>query len=907
MRPIRWNSAKILLLAMLVLLVGLTTSLDAQTKVNAKTGIDWVPVTGNGPPTTTSCGGTCTSASYGMPYTDLTRNVTYIYTGTGFQNGWVPNVPANSNNPTGCNISGYHTCLGYENFFLNWTAPILQSTSNGITVFSGAGAYISGTWRVGIVKHDVVFANSRMIAQMNSGSLERHSVGDGVPMYWYNVTDMGSIAGDDEGAQGLAAQVIQTFCGTGSSSTCPVPSPEDYFHGTVASTKGTGDIQPNLTYTRGVSTTEDGAFLLDITQGRHSGTLPDPPVAVPGSAYLNYYPNVTGTTLPLTTAWCTTTKAVTTEANGGTMPNGNLRDTYAPYKIGCTPQVIGTASPPIIKSTTVPVCIVGAGNEAYPEHAFVTDVQVVSGVQEVTISLATPKPVGSTIFQGGVCGQYLSFDASLSTTGQRTSYMVLGSLTGSDLIAGVNARGAFASPGGPGFDPVAYPIAYHLFPGAEIVRNNSTFNTQNGHLTSNGNPTLEPNAIPWAKGDAVEQPFYPVPGGSGLSIHYSGATPGHPKSGISGLVIGAGGTLIDSAFAYIRAGSGNPTTQYIGNGGLQQPPPLMVVTAPHGDFIIDAYASSPLATGRCGPAAMFCVINSYTGKNEVWNVFSMNIDGRVGANHVQYDQTQGNWIYSNALISQGYNGSGTTSPRSAYHAFGGPTPVGISFTNSGDGSSKAGQAIVEFGSCAHFGLFNDDPSSAWGVIPPNSFVTRFGITNDGSNGIVATMTGGPANGLCGYENILSGFFGVPGQSQWTNDMFWYTKPNGSLTAHMIVSTGELDVNLLKLGNNYVTAPANNGITSAVGGTGVTSVTCATATCTNLRGTYTVVGGTFATGSSVTLAWPTTTTAYACEVTQNGGEKWLGLGHGVASATGMTITNAVSIAGLTFNFDYVCNP
>lgn len=104
-----------------------------------------------------------------------------------------------------------------------------------------------------------------------------------------------------------------------------------------------------------------------------------------------------------------------------------------------------------------------------------------------------------------------------------------------------------------------------------------------------------------------------------------------------------------------------------------------------------------------------------------------------------------------------------------------------------------------------------------------------------------------------------------------------------------------------------TLPGSAPITSATPGTGVTSVTCATAACTIARGTYTVVGGTGTTGTFATLLWPTTTTAYVCSVTMNGGTGFLGLGHSVATATGMTVSAGVTIIGVTFNFDYECQP
>lgn len=101
------------------------------------------------------------------------------------------------------------------------------------------------------------------------------------------------------------------------------------------------------------------------------------------------------------------------------------------------------------------------------------------------------------------------------------------------------------------------------------------------------------------------------------------------------------------------------------------------------------------------------------------------------------------------------------------------------------------------------------------------------------------------------------------------------------------------------------------ITSATPAAGVTSVTCQTANCTVYGGTYTVVGGTATTGTFVTLLWPTTTTAWRCQANMNGGGSpsvgFLGIGHSVATATGMTLSTAVTILSTTFSFDYSCQP
>lgn len=98
----------------------------------------------------------------------------------------------------------------------------------------------------------------------------------------------------------------------------------------------------------------------------------------------------------------------------------------------------------------------------------------------------------------------------------------------------------------------------------------------------------------------------------------------------------------------------------------------------------------------------------------------------------------------------------------------------------------------------------------------------------------------------------------------------------------------------------------NANTSATGGTGISAVSCSTAACTNLSGTYTMTATTVSAGTILTLVWPTTTTAYNCFVTQDGGAVALGLGHSVATATGMTISVAVSVASGSITLDYGCH-
>lgn len=146
----------------------------------------------------------------------------------------------------------------------------------------------------------------------------------------------------------------------------------------------------------------------------------------------------------------------------------------------------------------------------------------------------------------------------------------------------------------------------------------------------------------------------------------------------------------------------------------------------------------------------------------------------------------------------------------------------------------------------------------------------------------STTTAGKAhdNGTAGCSTQLVGFADASGSSVTT------------ISAYLKIGSGG--------------AAVSNALTSITAGSGAT-VTCATATCTNLRGTLSVTGGTFTTGTLATLLWPTTTTAYACTATMNGGTAFLGIGNSVATATGMNVTAALSVAAATFSVNYSCRP
>ena len=131
----------------------------------------------------------------------------------------------------------------------------------------------------------------------------------------------------------------------------------------------------------------------------------------------------------------------------------------------------------------------------------------------------------------------------------------------------------------------------------------------------------------------------------------------------------------------------------------------------------------------------------------------------------------------------------------------------------------------------------------------------------------------------------------------------------TLTASQLVATNAskqlVSTTVLPSGT---TIGVSNAITSATGGSGTGTVACATAACTNLRGSYTVAGGTFATGTLLTLVWPTTTAAYVCNgsVLNNATGASIGY-HSIATATGITFSSLTAATGLSVDIDYSCQP
>ena len=321
-----------------------------------------------------------------------------------------------------------------------------------------------GGWRVDKVDVEFLDVANRGISQAHSLFLYKHATGDTMGSYNYVYSDGGSTALSDESIKGDALDMGET---TG------------YFHGTIAATTGAGDAMPALKFVSGNNWTTDGSPLLDITKGKFSGHITRAGSAVAGSTLGTL---TVDNELPLSTAWGVCDSEI---------PNNNLVQKTVPFT--CNVALRSGRF-----SAGGMVCVSGPN---YPEQARITAASSASGDhQSITIGVRNPNSAGANIFQGGVCGQYISFDANLAVTGYRTSYYAFGAVNPHQLIYGYNFKGQVIADLPMTSEAERFGVegrnGYHLYPGCEVITNRSL----------KADPVCETNAVPWTVGDLVEAP-----------------------------------------------------------------------------------------------------------------------------------------------------------------------------------------------------------------------------------------------------------------------------------------------------------------------------------------------------------------------------------------------------------------
>lgn len=444
--------------------------------------------------------------------------------------------------------------------------------TNMIAYGPGVSLGNAGGWRNHKLEVGFLTVATRGITQGYNLYLNKHAAGDTMGVYNYVYSDGGSTAMSDESIKGQAIDMGET---TG------------YFHGTIAATTGPGDIAPTLKFVSGNDWTTDGAPLLDISKGSISGHITGPTASLRESGYLHTFP--VDNDLPLSTAWGICNEAI---------PNNNLPQVNKPFTCNVTLKA-GQ-----FKANEV-ACVTGPN---YPEQAPITEVRpVTGGSQTITISVRNPNVKGANIFQGGLCGQYISFDANLALTGYRSSYYAFGAIDPHHLIYGINNRGGVIGDLPMASEAERFGVeghnGYHLYPGCEVITNKSM----------KADPICEPNSVAWATGDVIEAPHNVIVNTVGSFINLVQNTPANGSLSSGDLIEIQGMGAVGNNFIARRTANRNSYKIFDRFGGMLEAPDM---------HRIEGYFNSGLNFGDA-PGAVIRVMGNSDGSNSPMKLFAM--------------------------------------------------------------------------------------------------------------------------------------------------------------------------------------------------------------------------------------------------------------------------------------------
>ncbi len=270
----------------------------------------------------------------------------------------------------------------------------------------------SGGWSVqhGTVEEGTF--DTRGIGQMSVSNSVKHATGDFAAQYVYAYTDGGVTAQSDEGLTLDTREGGET---------------DRWFHGKVAAGASPGTTLLPVSYVdgpRSEKTTTDGAYMLDLSKGTISGIVTGPETIVPGTSVH---------IMPVSAKLPPSTGIGIVDAAIPIIKSANI------------PETITLTNMRLLRGSFVAgkACLAGGW---YPEQVLVTKaISTGKGTQDVTIIHKNPNgkdPNNPTsLWQGGVCGQYLSLDRNLARDGFRTSYEVVGATDSTHLAYIWNVRG----------------------------------------------------------------------------------------------------------------------------------------------------------------------------------------------------------------------------------------------------------------------------------------------------------------------------------------------------------------------------------------------------------------------------------------------------------------------------------
>lgn len=307
-----------------------------------------------------------------------------------------------------------HAVSVVQRFVFDTFNPLHVIAHNNLYEFNTPGFSWgnAGGWTVQQGDYENGTFNTRGIGQMSISNSVKHATGDFAAQYIYATTDGGATAKGDEGFTLDTREGGET---------------DSWFHGTVAAGATPGTTLLPVSYVAGPQSqnaTTDGAYMLDISKGTISGFVTGPETLVEGTS-VHIMP--VSAKLPSSTGI-------------------GIVDTSIPkIKVANIPETITLANVRIIHGsfTTGKACLAGGW---YPEQVLVTKVGIAgNSKQDVTIVYKNPNGVDvnnpTSLWQGGVCGQYLSLDNNVARDGFLTSYEIVGATDSNHLAYIWNIKG----------------------------------------------------------------------------------------------------------------------------------------------------------------------------------------------------------------------------------------------------------------------------------------------------------------------------------------------------------------------------------------------------------------------------------------------------------------------------------
>ncbi|WP_263419906.1 beta strand repeat-containing protein [Terriglobus albidus] len=462
-------------------------------------------------------------------------------------------------------------------YMVNGAMPTIAGPSAAPAVFTGTisgttltvTAVTSGTLAVGQTVFGPNMNVGTLITALGTGS-------GGTGTYTLNqaqtVTTGASIKGSISGTT-LTVTVVNANSGAPLAVGQTITGP-NVLAGTVITALGTGTGGTG-TYTVSQSQTANATGTVPIMQAVASPTL----VFVPGPSDPEQVPIISAGAAPsqavFTASISGNTLTVTSVASGTIALNQYLTGPGVTYLTQITALASGSG---------------GAGSTYTLSKSQTVASETMGSTDPQSLTIASRHGNATPyLFQGGIAGQFISFNDNLTYTGYRSSYYAVGSLTGNDLIYWINLKeNQQGVPGLPMVGDEAETIhsGYTLIPGAEILAN----------LDGNYLPHLEPNNAGFTAGDTIEDPHYPMISTVGLHLAVTQNTPTNNTGG-GGIDLALNGGGVGALYNGISLTNSNAATTYRTYGGwIDRPAGIKISGA---GWQSGLYMRNPPINGGC--------------------------------------------------------------------------------------------------------------------------------------------------------------------------------------------------------------------------------------------------------------------------------------------------------------------